>query len=57
VSRERGRLVPSTLAPKVLATIHPSAILRARDEDRARELRAFVADLRNVRRALAGSRT
>ena len=57
VSRERGRLVPSTLAPKVLATIHPSAILRARDEDRARELREFVADLRNVRRALADTGT
>jgi DNA polymerase len=54
VSRERGRLVPSTLAPRVLATIHPSAILRADDEDRARELQAFVEDLRNVRRALAG---
>jgi DNA polymerase len=53
VSRERGRLVSSPLAPKVLATIHPSAILRARDEDRARELRAFVADLREVRRVLA----
>jgi uracil-DNA glycosylase family protein len=53
VSRERGRLVPSALAPKVLATIHPSAILRARDEDRARERRAFVADLREVRRVLA----
>ena len=53
VSRERGRLVPSMLAPKVLATIHPSAILRARDEDRAREMRAFIADLREVRRVLA----
>jgi DNA polymerase len=53
VSRERGCFVPSMLAPKVLATIHPSAILRARDEDRAREMRAFIADLREVRRVLA----
>ena len=47
VSRQRGELVESPLAPYVTATIHPSAILRSRD-DREAELAAFVADLRKV---------
>jgi uracil-DNA glycosylase family protein len=48
VTRERGRPVDSELAPHVLATIHPSAILRADDESRARERAAFVDDLKVV---------
>jgi len=48
VTRERGRPIESDLAPHVLATIHPSAILRAQDEDRATERAAFVDDLRVV---------
>ena len=55
VTRERGRFVPSDLAPLVLATIHPSAILRVDDEeDRRREMAAFVQDLRTVAEALDG---
>ena len=55
VSRERGRLVESDLAPVVNATIHPSAILRQRDElEREAEREAFAADLSVVARALAG---
>jgi uracil-DNA glycosylase len=46
VTRQHGQLVDSSLAPLVTATIHPSAILRARDEDERRELReTMVADL------------
>ena len=45
VTRERGRPVDSELAPSVLATIHPSAILRADAETRVRERAAFVDDL------------
>ena len=45
VTRERGRVVESDLAPHVLATIHPSAILRADETNRERERAAFVADL------------
>src|SRR5213592_2251243 len=45
VTRERGRDIESDLAPHVLATIHPSAILRADAADRERERAAFVADL------------
>jgi DNA polymerase len=51
---DRGRLLDSDLAPFVLATIHPSAILRAPD-DRARheERRAFTADIGTLWQALA----
>ena len=49
VSRQRGELVESPLAPYVLATVHPSSILRAPDEDARREqMREFVADLQKV---------
>jgi DNA polymerase len=49
VSGERGRFVDSTLAPHVTATVHPSSILRSRDEASRREaMAAFVADLRIV---------
>jgi uracil-DNA glycosylase family protein len=46
VSTSRGRFVPSPLAPHVLATVHPSSILRGRPDDRRRARDAFVADLR-----------
>ena len=52
VSRQRGELVQSPLAPHVLATVHPSAILRSRDEDRQEEMERFIADLRKVARTL-----
>ena len=46
VTKQRGTWVESDLAPHVIATIHPSAILRQRtDEDRRRELAAFIGDL------------
>jgi DNA polymerase len=45
--RERGRFVPSPWAPKALATIHPSAVLRGEDEPtQARLYRMLVDDLR-----------
>jgi uracil-DNA glycosylase family protein len=56
VTKQRGELLESDLAPIVSATIHPSAILRAPDEEtRQSERRSFTADLANVARAL-GSR-
>jgi uracil-DNA glycosylase len=49
VTRDRGRLVPSVLAPYALATVHPSARLRAPDEQtRQREILRFVENLRKV---------
>ena len=48
VTKQRGELVDSPLAPYVTATIHPSAILRGEPEDRERALAGLVADLRRV---------
>jgi DNA polymerase len=49
VTRGRGRLVPFALAPRALATVHPSALLRAPDEEtRRREIEHFIEDLRQV---------
>jgi uracil-DNA glycosylase len=53
VTRHRGEPLDSELAPIVSATIHPSAILRAPDDEREPQRRAFVEDLRMVARALA----
>ncbi|MGH2712570.1 MAG: UdgX family uracil-DNA binding protein [Thermoleophilaceae bacterium] len=55
LTRHRGELLDSELAPIVAATIHPSAILRQRDDpSRAAEREAFADDLRVVAKALAG---
>jgi len=54
VTRQRGELLESELAEVVVATIHPSAILRAQHEDRESEFAAFVDDLRVVASALNG---
>lgn len=54
MTRERGRVLESDLAPVVVATIHPSAILRAPDdESRYREREAFIRDLGVVAKTLA----
>ena len=54
VTQQRGTFVPSTLAPLVTATLHPSSILRAPDDESRRvEMRQFVADLKRVTRAIA----
>ena len=56
VTRDRGRLIDSPLAPMVLATIHPSAILRAADdESRQVEMKRFVEHLQVAADALAQS--
>ena len=48
VSKSRGTLVASPWAPHVMATIHPSALLRADDDQREAEIARFTADLRRV---------
>jgi uracil-DNA glycosylase len=55
VTKQRGVPVESDLAPNVLATVHPSSILRAPDEAARREAyAAFVANLQVVRELLDG---
>ena len=54
VTKDRGRPLPSTLAPVVAVTVHPSSILRAPDEGARRQARrAFVSDLQAIARLLA----
>jgi DNA polymerase len=49
VTKDRGKPLESELAPVVLVTIHPSAVLRERDgAARERAFAGFVADLRVV---------
>jgi uracil-DNA glycosylase family protein len=58
VSQQRGQFVPSPLAPRVTATVHPSSILRAPDdEQRHAEMQRFVADLARVARELSRKET
>ena len=53
VTRDRGRFFPSTLAPLVAVTVHPSSILRSPDSESRRAARdAFVADLKRIARKL-----
>ncbi len=53
VTQRRGELIPSTLAPVVMATVHPSSILRAPDDEARRaELGRFVEDLAVLARSL-----
>ena len=53
VTQRRGELVESPLAPVVMATVHPSSILRAGDDEaRKLEMKAFVEDLATLNRAL-----
>jgi uracil-DNA glycosylase family protein len=55
VTRQRGEFVESDLAPLVLATVHPSSVLRAPDDaSRAAAYEGLVDDLAKVAKALAG---
>jgi uracil-DNA glycosylase family protein len=52
VTQNRGKPLPSELAQVVVATVHPSSILRAPDDARDDARRQFVADLKVVARYL-----
>jgi uracil-DNA glycosylase len=54
VTQHRGELIPSPLAKHVIATVHPSSLLRAPDEETRRmETARFVDDLRRVAQVIA----
>jgi uracil-DNA glycosylase family protein len=54
VSKQRGQFIESTLAPYIMATVHPSSILRAPDEEtRYAEKRRFIDDLKKVARVIS----
>jgi DNA polymerase len=53
VTVSRGQFVPSPIAPLVLATVHPSSILREPDDEARRAaMDRFIEDLATVARAL-----
>lgn len=54
VKQHRGEFIESPLAPVVMATVHPSSILRAPDDStRHAEMRRFVADFKKLSRVLS----
>jgi DNA polymerase len=53
VTKQRGEFIESTLAAYVMATVHPSSILRAPDDEtRQLEYRRFVDDLKKLARVI-----
>lgn len=53
VTKQRGEFIESTLSPYMMATVHPSSILRAPDDEtRKLEYRSFVNDLKKLARAI-----
>jgi DNA polymerase len=53
VTKQRGEFIPSNLAPYVMATVHPSSILRAPDDETRRlESRRFVDDLKKLAKVI-----
>jgi len=57
VTQDRGRIFEAEGYPPIMATVHPSSILRAQtDEDRERERSLFVADLVTAAKALHHAR-
>jgi len=53
VSQQRGNFVSSKLVPLVMATVHPSSMLRAPDEEtRHRQIERFTAEMRVIAQAL-----
>jgi len=53
VSTQRGQWVETSLAPRAIATVHPSSILRAPDDEaRHTQMKEFVADLKVVAKLL-----
>jgi uracil-DNA glycosylase family protein len=54
VTRERGNFIRSNLAPHVMATVHPSSLLRIEeDAERKEAIREFVRELRKVAAVLS----
>ncbi len=55
VTKHRGEFVESPLARHVVATVHPSSILRAPDDEtRHSEMEQFVDDLKKVAKVIHG---
>jgi uracil-DNA glycosylase family protein len=56
VTQQRGKPVTSDLAPTVIATVHPSSVLRAPEGEREQARREFFADIRAAAKYIAKAR-
>lgn len=57
VTQHRGEWLQSGIAPNVMATVHPSSILRAPDDNsRHEEMRKFIADLKTAAKQIQRQR-
>ena len=55
VTRQRGKIIETSFSKRTVATVHPSSILRAPDEQTRHEAYAqFVADLRKIAKVIHG---
>jgi uracil-DNA glycosylase family protein len=54
ITKQRGEFFPSELGPEIMATIHPSAVIRAPGEERREQHQLFVRDLTLVAGRLGG---
>ena len=54
VTQQRGKPIPSPLAETIVATVHPSAVLRAPDTARVEARREFFSDIKQVAEYLRG---
>jgi uracil-DNA glycosylase family protein len=52
VTQSRGQIIASDRAPRILATYHPSSLLRSQDEDRELKIAQFIKDLKTAAAAL-----
>ncbi len=53
VTKQRGEFLESALAPYIMATVHPSSILRAPDDETRRlEMRLFINDLKKLAKVI-----
>ncbi|HEV8436927.1 MAG TPA: UdgX family uracil-DNA binding protein [Methylomirabilota bacterium] len=53
ISAQRGQFVPSPLAPRVFATVHPSSLLRIEDDEtRHEETQRLIEEMKLVARAV-----
>lgn len=55
VTQSRGKVMKTEEGPDVIATVHPSSILRARGVDREEEIQRMIADLKRAAKALGGA--
>jgi DNA polymerase len=53
VTKERGKPIPTDFANAVIATVHPSAVLRAPPEARQEAERQFFADIKTAAKYIA----